>query len=208
MPEMDGFAATRAVRQLERATGRHTPIVALTASAAEGDKEACLAAGMDDYIVKPVRLEALRAALDRWLPLTKAPSAEPITVPLVIPRPQTVTAAAMDFQVLETLRSLETPDSPNETQELATAYLAETETRMRELGHALEANDATAARSIAHSIRGSSAGMGARKLADVAREMEELLKNSQVGDAAEMMPLLGSEFERVKDALKTERFVA
>jgi CheY-like chemotaxis protein len=69
MPEMDGFAATKAIRRVEMTTGKHIPIVAMTANAMQGDREACLAVGMDDYISKPVNREKLREALERWLPV-------------------------------------------------------------------------------------------------------------------------------------------
>ncbi len=68
MPELDGFGATRAIRDAEKATGAHVPIVAMTANAFTEDREACLATGMDDYLAKPVRLADLRAALNRWVP--------------------------------------------------------------------------------------------------------------------------------------------
>jgi CheY-like chemotaxis protein len=66
MPEMDGFGATRAIRAGEAGTPRHIPIVALTANAMHGDREQCMAAGMDDYIAKPVTKQTLAAALERW----------------------------------------------------------------------------------------------------------------------------------------------
>jgi CheY-like chemotaxis protein len=69
MPEMDGLAATRAIRAAEVTTGKHVPIIAMTANAMQGDREACVAAGMDDYISKPVNRDKLRDVLDRWLPL-------------------------------------------------------------------------------------------------------------------------------------------
>jgi CheY-like chemotaxis protein len=67
MPEMDGYEATRAIRTAEGATQRHIPIIAMTAGALKRDLDACIEAGMDDYITKPVIVETLRTVLDRWL---------------------------------------------------------------------------------------------------------------------------------------------
>jgi CheY-like chemotaxis protein len=75
---MDGYAATRAIRALETVTGGFTPIVALTANAQHGDSEACLAAGMNDYLSKPVQADALRATLSHWLRTDLREPAEPL----------------------------------------------------------------------------------------------------------------------------------
>jgi len=72
MPNLDGFEATRLIREEEQRSGRHTPIIAMTANAFKEDREACLAAGMDDYLAKPVRMETLRAMLERWLSVETA----------------------------------------------------------------------------------------------------------------------------------------
>jgi CheY-like chemotaxis protein len=66
MPVMDGFEATRAIRRAESGQGRRVPIVAMTAHAMASDREACLAAGMDDYLAKPIRADLLRETLERW----------------------------------------------------------------------------------------------------------------------------------------------
>ena len=71
MPEMDGFEATRAIRQREQIGGGHIPIIALTANAMKGDSDACLAAGMDDYLAKPVKRDALRETIERWAGMTE-----------------------------------------------------------------------------------------------------------------------------------------
>jgi CheY-like chemotaxis protein len=68
VPELDGFKATARIRARE-GTGRRTPIIAMTASAIQGDRERCLPAGMDDYVSKPVTIESLRTVLEQWLPL-------------------------------------------------------------------------------------------------------------------------------------------
>ena len=68
MPEMDGFAATQAIRQQERERSNHIPIIAMTANAMQGDRERCIEAGMDDYISKPVSKQALKTALESWIP--------------------------------------------------------------------------------------------------------------------------------------------
>jgi CheY-like chemotaxis protein len=74
MPHVDGLAAARTIRAAEIDLGTHTTIIALTANALERDRRACIAAGMDDYLAKPLEIEALRAVLERWLPLAEAMS--------------------------------------------------------------------------------------------------------------------------------------
>ncbi len=83
MPEMDGYSATAAIRKAEGRRGQHTPIIALTASAMKGDQERCLAAGMDDYLTKPIALETLADAISRWQPGAPRSSSAPVVPKLV-----------------------------------------------------------------------------------------------------------------------------
>ena len=75
MPELDGYDATAELRRRELSLGTHTPVIAMTAHAMAGDRERCLQAGMDDYVVKPIHSDALVAKLERWIPAYKAPAA-------------------------------------------------------------------------------------------------------------------------------------
>lgn len=209
MPEMDGFAAARAIRELEQGTERHVPIVALTARALDGDGKACLAAGMDDYIAKPLRLEALRTTLDRWLPTSNGSAVPPKNVDRApVREPPRADTGSMDFHILNTLRSLEDSDNPNDTRELVQAYLEETTARLELLATVLAKQELTQAHMLAHSIRGSSVSLGAVRLADLAGEIEKCAQERDMSCALERLPVLRKEFERVQAALKAEAFVS
>src|SRR5205085_6003442 len=142
MPEMDGYAATAAIRRREREQGmapRRTPIVAMTAHALEGDAEKCLAAGMDDYIPKPVTVQRLEAVLTRWRPQTGPGPPE----------------EAVDARILAALRDLQGEGRPDILAELSAVYLRETPPRLATLHAAVAHADAGALRRAAHSPTGS-----------------------------------------------------
>jgi signal transduction histidine kinase/ActR/RegA family two-component response regulator len=148
MPELDGFGATAALR----GAGATVPIIAMTANAMRGDRERCLAAGMDDYLAKPVRAEELDAALARWLPAPEpaAPPAEPET-PTLDPRPLTQLG------------------NPELVKDVVALFMSDADRRIGEFTTAARAGAAGAARSSAHALAGSAAGVGAARLAALAR---------------------------------------
>ncbi len=179
MPEMDGFDATREIRRREARGVKHTPIIAMTANALHGDRERCLAAGMDDYVAKPVRREDLAAVLARWQPDRGGSADERITV-----RPEKGDngAAIVDPAVLAELRQLD------ETGELLVTlirhFLDETPQLLAAMQTALSQANATALAEAAHALKGSSGNLGAHRLQRLCGELQRL------GDAHELAPVV------------------
>jgi CheY-like chemotaxis protein len=176
MPEMDGFQATAVIRKMEEGQ-RRTPILAMTANALQGDRERCLAAGMDGYIPKPVRLEKLAEALAHW-------------------------DTPLDASTIRYLRELEDAQNPDFLAKLTQAYIKDLPARLEEIRSALTAGDATALRVAAHTLKGSSANIGALRLQKAARMMEDLGKSGDTAGGAELMTEIESEAEAVKAALQ------
>ena len=167
MPEMDGFEATAEIRRREiaRASDQRIPIVAITAGAVEGDREKCLAAGMDDYLSKPFSLDQLERALRRWLPLTRAAQARG-TVDTA------QSATHLDARVLEDVRALGENGDELLTKVIG-AYLGDAPGRLQSLREAVARGDDLAARRTAHAFKSASANLGAAALADLCRRMEK-----------------------------------
>jgi PAS domain S-box-containing protein len=203
MPEMDGYQATAKIRQIEGAT-RHTPIIAMTAAAMEGDRETCLAAGMDDFITKPVRLEALAAVLRRW------------TAPSEAAEPQSGQAAAgppdagpdpLDQGQIAVLRSLDDGDG-DVLAEIIEQFLSQTAEGREELLRVLGAGDAPALERAAHTLRGASANVGAKALAALCAEIEQHGRHGRLDGGAGLLDRFDTEFARVREALQSLNLVA
>jgi CheY-like chemotaxis protein len=180
MPHMDGYEATARIRTLE-GNARHTPIVALTALAAQGDREKCLAAGMDDYISKPVRSRTLNETLTRWLSQAEASS-----VPAASPEDE-----------LETIQEMFGTDFP----ELAALYLNDAPPRIAALHEAWQAGDHVQAARIAHAFAGSSASIGATGLAALCKELEISTKAGILEGFEEKRSAIEAEFQRISSKL-------
>jgi CheY-like chemotaxis protein len=188
MPQMDGYAATAAIRQRERARGmaaRRTPIVAMTAHALEGEAQKCLAAGMDDYLPKPVTVQRLEAVLARWSPQT-GPG---------------VLEEAVDASALAALRDLG-EDRPDLLAELLAVYLRDTPPRLAALHEAVARADAEALRRAAHSLKGSSSQIGAVQVARLCTDLEEQASTTDLGGVAETLSRLDEAFDRIRARLQ------
>jgi two-component system, sensor histidine kinase and response regulator len=196
MPHLDGFETTAEIRAREaRSPGsRRIPIVAVTANALTGDRERCLAAGMDDYVCKPIRAEDLTAVLARWLPRV-------VTVPAPAKPVREGDADAIDWKVLDGIRSLQRPGAESLLDRIVGLYLGGTPALLAQLHKAVTSGDADGARVAAHTLKSSSANVGALRVASVCKELEMLGRSGSLEGAVEMAAALDAEFARAKTAL-------
>ena len=200
MPEMDGLSATREIRTYESAHNKPpVPIIALTANAMRGDREKCLAAGMNDYLSKPFKVAQLSQMLERWGQLT--PSIGPAPAEAAAPTPQ---ERAVDPSVFDEFRGDEEGANDFVTQ-LIDLYLEESTLRMAELKDAARRLDASALKLAAHSLKGTSSTVGANKLAAMCNEIEMLARTTTFEGMSTLVAALEDEFTRVHDELRIEK---
>jgi two-component system sensor histidine kinase/response regulator len=197
MPELDGYAATAAIREREQGMA-HVPIIAMTAGATKGEREKCLAAGMDDYVSKPVAIDELGQTLERWIApgdgegLLDAP-----------PPDRDIPGGAFDPDVVASLRSLTRDGQPDAFVSLTTPFASSGAGLLETLREALARDDAEAVGRVAHTLKGSAANLGALRLADACRQLEEVLSSDMevVGAAVTRVE---AEFEQVQAWLAGE----
>jgi len=195
MPGMDGFEATR--RLCERAGPQRPPIVAVTASIAAADREAARAAGMDDFLTKPIHVEDLERLLESWV--GRRPPGRPPE------RPSGPVAApgdgTLDPRVIAELRAL-TPTLLAESIEL---FVKSAERGLAGLREALAKQDLVAAGRRAHSLRGSCAIIGASRMREIAGRIEEDARGGRIHELTTLAARLDDEYQRVSAALEQER---
>jgi CheY-like chemotaxis protein len=181
MPVMDGYEATARIRAWELEAGRtRLPIVAMTANAMEGDRERCLAAGMDDYLAKPIKRDVLRIALTRWIgvdPPTRAPS---ITTPELLPSVKTFDDAAF-----EQLREL----FDNDVADVIESYLQDSLQQIEGMTRAANTGEREVLKINAHSLKSSSRSLGAMQVAALAEQLEDLATGT--GSMDEIKAIVG-----------------
>ncbi len=209
MPKKDGLEATAELRRREGATGRRVPVVALTANAMEGDRERCLAAGMDDYLSKPLRRESLEAALAKWLAADREGAAAPRPAWSDAERPGAAVEAVpvagedapIDMKTLESMRTVGQSGRPDLVVRAVRLYLKSSPEQVRELHDAVDRNEAAALNKLAHSLKSSSAMVGALRLSELCRHLEAEARDARLDSAAERVAEIEAEFARVVRAL-------
>ena len=199
MPELDGYAATERIRRLVGPRAR-VPIVAMTANAMAGDREHCLAVGMDDYMSKPLDRATLIDRLTRWGGATAAGAPEPGA-----PEPDSPAGdpdAALDPQIIALLRGLVAEDGPDLFGELADLFIGELAPRVEGIRRGILAADPGAVSQWAHSLKGSAGNLGASRLAALCDQIEQEAKRGSTTESVALIPALEAEARRVRSALE------
>lgn len=207
MPVMDGYAATRAIREMESgagadgsggarsAHGARLPVIALTANALVGDAADCLAAGMDAHLAKPYTRQQLARLLERWLPADRVvrPSADavtpavtsaaadaeggPVSVPAPLPSKDGTRGSVLDREALDNIRAVD--DDGSVLAEVIQMYLDEAPAHRARLRAAVDAGDLAAAGRVAHGLKSASFNVGAKALGELCRRLEHQCRDGQ-----------------------------
>ncbi len=202
MPEMDGYETTAEIRQREGAS-KHIPIIALTAHASEEVRQKCLAAGMDDYVAKPVKSKTLEKVLEHWIARPVRPA-----------RAGAQNPSAQDSSPLErivapeVLASFREAQSEGETElmtELIQIYLRDTRPLLARLESAFEQGNAPVVQREAHGLKGTSAILGITRMAVLSGELENDVINGSLEEARSLMIELKQEFKCLDEAFGFER---
>ena len=203
MPEMDGFEATREIREREHASsGKRLPIVALTANAMAQDREECLNAGMDDHLSKPFSMQTLQDMLDRWMPKAASAPAKPAEPSARAPAKA---AEILDRKVLDQLSKVLTNGKPELLARVINLYLAESPKLVHKLKQATLASDSPEITRCAHSLKSSSGNVGAKMLSRYCEDIEASARRTDTEEARRIiLAKIETEHGRVQTALAAE----
>jgi CheY-like chemotaxis protein len=207
MPEMDGFEAVRRLRTAPAAdyeTRLDVPIVALTANALAGDEERCRAAGFDDYLPKPFRQQQLDEMLERWLNGRPAKGKHTEREPGAAPeaQPGQIDGMVLDHVVIDRIREMEQRGASRLLERLIKTYLVTAARLVEDAERALDAGDADALRHAVHTLKSSSANLGATTLSKHFATLELHARARHVHAARRDWPAARSEYERAVQALQ------
>jgi PAS domain S-box-containing protein len=203
MPEMDGYACAAEIRRQED-NARHIPIIAMTAHVMKEDRDKCLAAGMDDFLSKPVRVVHLENILVQWLTESDpTANAEP-SVPSMSSPDSRSPSPSVDWDIFRELAG----NDASRVQELSERYRRQTTEQLAKLRDAIATGAAADVKRIAHSATGSSAMCGMMPIVGLLRELERIGQTGQLADAPRVYGQIKDEFARIeqffRDHVETE----
>ena len=198
MPDMDGLEATQKIRDPRSAVSNHqVPIIAMTASAMQEDRQRCLQAGMNDYLVKPVSLPALAQALDKWLPGESSAAAAGMSASAVLE-----SAPGNASLVFDRAGMLERLMGDEELVQLTITHFLESFPRLQQaLQDALAARDLTLVQRHAHTLKGAIANMNAQLLFQVILQVEQAAQAGKLSAVAGHINSLAQEYSRLQQVL-------
>ena len=211
MPNMDGFELTAAVRQDDHAQGRHSPIIAVTANAMQGEAEHCIEHGMDDYLSKPLRLNELGPMLAKWLPLedsaagvatveapAKAATAEPPSVMEAVPPAPTSDDDVWDATVLTRMVG----DNPAMHRRFLEKFLSGAADQVDRIVAAAASNDAATVAKVAHALKSAARTVGALPLGELCEQMELAGKAGDTAQCRALSERLTGSFAAAAERIK------
>lgn len=190
MPELDGIGATKQIRIIEKGTGRHIPIIALTAGALKEEKEKCLAAGMDEFLTKPLEVQKIESVLKKFFRQDKEADAD---------KNEAIATNEVHFGYSELLNSL--GGDIKSAQHLISMLLADMPDKINQLNLAYEEKDSKTIRQIAHSIKGSMLAIRCNILADIATKIENDTEENSLEMLEKRLTALKKEWGFVKKLL-------
>ncbi len=206
MPEMDGFETTRRLRQLETANGEHIPIIALTADTGHETRSRCKAAGMDDFLGKPLLAEQLKTTLARWMkpmsdeaqPSSKRAQGSPAA------DPDHDRQDILDGGILREITLLQQPNQPDLVRHVVEIYLKDSPRLINAIEAAVASGDFEGVRRNAHALKSSSAHIGAGTLSQFARELEARGRSRNLQDVDRLLQQIEQGYQNLAQLLEAE----
>jgi CheY-like chemotaxis protein len=206
MPNMDGYTCTAEIRRRE-GTNQRVPIIAMTASAVTGDRERCLAAGMDDYVAKPVTPEDVDEVLTRWITTSDSVSKPPPQRQIEpdVNRGDNVVQSGsqptVDLERVDVLRKIGTPPGELLTR-MVDAFVVEFPNNLAELRDAATNMNGAVITQAAHRLKGAAANLGATSIAELCAALEQAAA-SDLASAPSLLELIATEFDSTRLALNS-----
>ena len=223
MPVLDGYQATQALREREKSFGEHTVVIGLTAYAMAGDREKCLAAGMDDYLAKPVSVERLGAVLEQWLQVSRCEKSA--VVEASTPNTEASGAGPEEISEKSSIEDADAGKAPSEEApsivgvvdwerlhlvsgddrefevELLEAFIESAREYLEQMEHSLAENDAQTVSRIAHQLKGASGNVGIPRMMAIATQMNDRAKENRLTGLSEQFPELHQILSQVQAIL-------